>query len=326
VLDAVFDSVADVGAFIAGRDYVFTPLYLITSLAIAAVAGVALGDGGRSLWSFLFPKAVYRHASVRLDAALTALNTFIIGLGGLSFTVLTPAVAASLNVLIGIDASAPAVSISYATGLAVAVLLFLIDDFCRFALHFAHHKLPVLWPFHEVHHSAQVLMPMTFFRAHPVYFFVQRLLISTCSGALQGIVAVTAFGAIEDWVFYAASLPPMVYMLAGVHLRHSHIPVRYGRWGEAILISPYLHQLHHSIDPAHRDVNFGEVLSVWDRLFGTLRRPAETVPLTFGLTDERGNSVQPYPDIATALFGPFGKAAHALARGLSIGPTRRERG
>ena len=162
------------------------------------------------------------------------------------------------------------------------------------------------------------------FRAHPLYFFVQRTLISGCSGIFQAIVAIALFDTIEAWVFYAAVVPGFVYMLAGVHLRHSHIPVRYGRWGETVLISPYLHQLHHSIDPKHRDVNFGEVLSVWDRLFGTLHRPRQTDPLVFGLTDETGNPVQPYGDLTAALFKPFARSWQAIV--VVVGPRNKRVG
>lgn len=312
MLDGVFVSLTGLGEYLAGRDYAFAPLYLITSIAIAAGVWLARRRRVESLIAFLFPRAVYGHASVRVDAALMALNTFIIGLGGLSFAILTPVVASSLAGLLG-GANPPTARLPLATGLVLAAVLFLIDDFCRFALHFAHHKLPALWPFHEVHHSAQVLTPMSFFRAHPVYFFAQRALISGSSGALQALVAVAAFGTIDVWVYYAAAIPWYIYMLAGVHLRHSHIPVRYGRRAEGILISPYLHQVHHSIDPSHRDVNFGEVLSIWDRLFGTLHRPSQTQPLTFGLTDDAGNRVQPYGDLATALIKPFHKSWQAVA-------------
>lgn len=325
MLDAIYNRVLGLGGFIAGLDYVFAPLYLVTSLAIAAGVWLARRRG-ESLLAFLFPREIYRHASVRVDFRLTCLNTVIVGLGGLSFAVMTPVVASALAALLNGSPAASAAHLPVATGIALAAGLFLIDDFCRFALHFAHHKVPALWPFHEVHHSAEVLTPLSFFRAHPVYFFVQRMLISACSGVLQAIVAVAAFGWIDAWVFYAASLPWAVYMLAGVHLRHSHIPVRYGRWAESILISPYLHQLHHSIDPRHRDVNFGEVLSIWDRLFGTLHRQDATEPLTFGLTDDEGNRVQPYPDLTAALFVPFRKSARAMSKMLSPHKKRAEHG
>lgn len=311
MLDAITERVLVLGDFVVGLGYVFAPLYLVTSLAIAAGIWLVRRRGG-SLLAYLFPREIYRHASVKVDLRLTGLNTVLVGLGGLSFAVMTPTVASALASLWG---SAPAASPAHlpaATGIVLALILFLIDDFCRFALHITHHKVPALWPFHEVHHSAEVLTPLSFFRAHPVYFFVQRMLITACSGLLQAAVAVAAFGWIDAWVFYAAGLPSIVYMLAGVHLRHSHIPVRYGRLAEMVLISPYLHQLHHSIDPRHRDVNFGEVLSIWDRLFGTLFRLDTTEPLTFGLTDDEGNRVQPYPDLTAALFVPFRKSARAL--------------
>jgi sterol desaturase/sphingolipid hydroxylase (fatty acid hydroxylase superfamily) len=323
VLDDVFDRVAELGAFLVGTGYVFAPIYLLASLAFGAGLWLARRPG-ESLPAFLFPREVYRRKSVELDVRLTCLNTVFLGLGGLSFAVLGPLVAAGLASALG--GPSAAIPTPLGSGIALALVLFLIDDFCRFALHFVHHKLPALWPFHEVHHSAEVLTPLTFFRAHPLYFFVQRMLISACSGLLQALVAVAAFGRIDAWVFFAAALPWTAYMLAGIHLRHSHIPVRYPRWAEGILVSPYLHQLHHSLDERHRDVNFGEVLSIWDRLFGTLHRPAATDPLAFGLSDGQGGQLQPYPDLAAALFAPFGKSFRALARLVEPGRSRAEPG
>jgi sterol desaturase/sphingolipid hydroxylase (fatty acid hydroxylase superfamily) len=171
-----------------------------------------------------------------------------------------------------------------------------------------------LWPFHEVHHSAEVLSPLSYFRAHPLYFFVQTALISTCTGILQGAVAVALFGWVDFWVLYAATLPILAYQLGGVHLRHSHVPLRFGVL-EHVVISPYLHQLHHSTDPRHRDKNFGEVLSIWDRMFGTLIVPDHVEPLSFGLVDGNdGGRVQPYPTLEAALFLPFARASAALPR------------
>ena len=324
--DLVYAKLAGLGAYLAGAGFVYSPLYLLTSLAIAAVFWMVCKPRG-SMLGFLFPRKIHAHPSSRLDLRLATFNAVLIGLGGLSFAIATPIVAVTL---VDASGSLPAADATAGlwpgAGVALALVLFLIDDLCRYLLHLVHHKVPVLWPFHEVHHSAEVLSPLTFFRAHPVYFFVQTALISACSGVAQAAVAILAFGWIDPWVFYAATLPSLLYMLCGVHLRHSHVPLRYGRVAEWLLISPYLHQIHHSIDPAHRDRNFGEVLSIWDRLFGTLHLAHHDQPLAFGLTDDHGNRVQPYPGMTAALFAPFAKAATSMTATLSWRKTRAEHG
>ena len=313
-MDVLIGKGLELAGFVLGTGFVYAPIYVLTSLAIAGGFWMTRRRGER-FRAFLFPREVYAHHSTRVDWQMAALNTLFIGLGGLSLAVATPLVADGLVAWAGRNPPDGAIAgLGWGAGLALAGLLFLIDDFCRFLLHFVHHKVPALWPFHEVHHSAQVLSPLTFYRAHPVYFLVQRALITACSGALQAAVAIAAFGLIETWIFYAAAVPSLVYHLGGIHLRHSHVPLRYGRFAERLLVSPYLHQVHHSIDPRHRDKNFGEVLSIWDGLFGTLCVPDRTQPLAFGLTDDAGRAVQPYPHLRAALLEPFRRSARALRR------------
>ena len=55
-----------------------------------------------------------------------------------------------------------------AVAIAYTAFLFVLDDFSRFATHFALHRIPVLWAFHKVHHSAETLNPLTVYRTHPV--------------------------------------------------------------------------------------------------------------------------------------------------------------
>ena len=64
------------------------------------------------------------------------------------------------------------------------VIYFIFDDFSKFLVHMLMHKIPFLWSFHKIHHSAEVLTPMTVFRTHPIegVIFVLRSTIT------QGII------------------------------------------------------------------------------------------------------------------------------------------
>jgi sterol desaturase/sphingolipid hydroxylase (fatty acid hydroxylase superfamily) len=79
------------------------------------------------------------------------------------------------------------------------------------------------------------------------------------------------------------------------HLRHSHVPLSFPRWLSYLLVSPVMHQAHHSADPAQHDRNFATVFSVWDWMFGTLymTRPGERFRFGLGAETEDGPSKPP---------------------------------
>jgi len=52
--------------------------------------------------------------------------------------------------------------------LSYTFTLFIVSDFTRFLLHYAMHRYKFLWRFHSIHHSAEVLTPITYYRVHPV--------------------------------------------------------------------------------------------------------------------------------------------------------------
>jgi hypothetical protein len=73
-----------------------------------------------------------------------------------------------------------------------------------------------------------------------------------------------------------------------------------------ILHSPAHHQLHHSVDPAHHDKNFGFALSVWDWAFGTLVVPSKArEPIAIGV----GEDAKLYRSVVANLVTPFARLA-----------------
>ena len=71
--------------------------------------------------------------------------------------------------------------------LIFTISFFIVDDFSKFLVHMLMHKIKFLWCFHKIHHSAEVLTPMTVFRTHPIegIIFVLRNAIS--QGTDQGV-------------------------------------------------------------------------------------------------------------------------------------------
>lgn len=146
--------------------------------------------------------------------------------------------------------------------------LFVLNDFTRYVLHRLMHAVPLLWRFHRVHHSAEVLNPLTFYRIHPVENLLFGLRYAFTTGFVTAVF-IYFFGAGIGLVeVLGVNVLVFVFMIFGSNLRHSHIPLSYGKRLEKWFISPLQHQLHHTRIYTHR--NFGSYLAIWDRWFGTL--------------------------------------------------------
>ncbi|WP_427914661.1 lysoplasmalogenase family protein [Ramlibacter sp. MMS24-I3-19] len=135
------------------------------------------------------------------------------------------------------------------------LLALLFYDFCYYWLHRAGHETALLWAAHVVHHQSQDYNLSTALR-------------QTSSGHLFG------------WIFYLpmamAGVPPLVFGIVGLvdllyqfWVHTEHVP-RLG-WFDRWFCSPSNHRVHHAVNDEYLDRNYGGVLVVWDRLFGTFR-------------------------------------------------------
>ena len=139
------------------------------------------------------------------------------------------------------------------------LLALLFYDFCYYWLHRAGHEVAVFWAAHVVHHQSQDYNLSTALR-------------QTSSGALLG------------WVFYLpmalAGVPPLVFgVVALVDLLyqfwvHTEQVGKLG-WFDRWFCSPSNHRVHHAVNDRYLDRNYGGVLIVWDRLFGSFREEDE---------------------------------------------------
>ena len=180
------------------------------------------------------------------------------------------------------------------------ITLFLVSDFTRYWLHRFLHTIPFLWEFHKVHHSAKVLTPITFYRVHPVENFLFGLRYSLSIGFVTGIF-VYFFGAMIDiYAVVGVNVFLFVFSVFGANLRHSHVPFSYPRILEKWLMSPKQHQIHHS--RKHFDKNYGGFISIWDKMFGTLKFSNEVLVMKFGL---RKNQMNDYSSLKSLIFRPF---------------------
>mgnify|MGYP001374796543 CR=1 FL=1 len=164
---------------------------------------------------------------------------------------------------------------------------FIFDDFSRFFVHRLMHENKFLWRFHKLHHSAKVMTPLTVFRTHPI----EAILFVIRNGLVQAFVIGVSYGfwgnKFTILSYFGCNVFVMIFNVMGSNLRHSHVHLSYGHWLEGIFISPYQHQLHHSIAAEDENCNFGVVLALWDRLGGSLVRGRPVVKLYYGLGGEQ---------------------------------------
>ena len=283
--------------------------FLLSSLALAVGAWIWEGRLARSgpkalgLLTFLFPREVWLHRSALLDYQLLLFKQvtrlFMVVPWGLTTFAATAWVVRRLHNTFGTP-QAPHVE-PWLLTLLYTTVLFLVWDLSRYVLHRMLHKIPLLWQFHQVHHSAEVLTPVTFYRTHPVESFLYWL---------RGILATALVAGPFFWLFRGQE---QMWQILGVHavgfgfnvlggnLRHSHIWFSWGSRLEQWFISPAQHQLHHSRDPAHFNCNFGSWLAIWDQISGGLILAGPKRDLDFGL-----NQANHKPDrLWDVLLGPL---------------------
>ena len=163
------------------------------------------------------------------------------------------------------------------------ILFFVIYDFGKFVAHSLLHDVELLWKFHQVHHSAEVLTPLTAYRVHAVDLAIMAWVPMIFTATLTWIFEQWAGSGIGFYAFMGFHVIIWFFNFID-HLRHWHVWVSYGEVFNNWLISPAHHQLHHSADPRHWGCNRGYELAIWDRWYGTLVLPDKNPPdLTFGL-------------------------------------------
>lgn len=289
----------------AGR---LSPLFWISMIAIALFLYFKRGVVG-SFWGWLFPKEVYFHPSHITDLKIWLFGRLLSIVSLVSRISFTAIVSASVS---GAISGGQVPSGSWHPVL-VALLILVVLDFCAYWVHRTHHQWSILWPFHSLHHSAEVLTPFTVYRKHPIYDLISDIVKGIILGTILGIVLGLFVGQAEAADVARINVFYFVFNLVGSNFRHSHVWLSYGRTLEHIFISPAQHQIHHSIEQRHYNKNYGEVLAIWDWMFGTLYVPDREEELTFGLSDGSGTEqARPHPGLWRALWVPIRDSYRAM--------------
>lgn len=141
---------------------------------------------------------------------------------------------------------------------AKIIIGMLLFDFGSYLTHNLQHKVPFLWRFHRVHHSDFHLNSSSSLRFHPVDVVVSQCIYQSIGAAVIGMP-------IAAFVIYGTIAIPLLIM--------QHSNVRFPDWFERVvsilIATPGWHKIHHASEQKLTDSHYGDVFTLWDRLFGT---------------------------------------------------------
>ena len=168
----------------------------------------------------------------------------------------------------------------------------LLDFVGAYLPHYTEHRIKPLWMIHLVHHSDPNVDTTTANRHHPLESIIRFLF------TLFGVFIIgTSIGIVM--LYQALSLLSTQFNHANIRL-----PKKLDQWISYIIVSPDMHKIHHHYRLPYTDTNFGNIFSIWDRMFGTFSN-YEREKIIYGVDvfpDEKKNS-----QIKSLLKQPFEK-------------------
>jgi len=173
----------------------------------------------------------------------------------------------------------------------VLVGLAFMDLIGAWLIHWIEHSVKWMWRFHLIHHTDPYVDVTTGLRHHPgenilrLGFTVLAILIT---GASFGLVMM--YQTIS--VFFA-------------HFSHANIkmPIKLDRFLSYILVTPHFHKIHHHYEQPYTDSNYGNIFSIWDHIFGTVRHIDRIDDLVYGIDTHMRPSE--HSNIINLLLIPF---------------------
>lgn len=235
------------------------PSSVRASILIGGIVVFWILEGLLPLFSFSYKKV--RHAGINLFFTLC---TVIIGFAfaGILLFVSTWVSANEFGLLYLIEMP---------LWLQVTLGVLLMDLIGAYLVHFVEHKVKWMWKFHLVHHSDTTVDVTTGLRHHPgetIFRISFTILAAFLVGASMGII--------------------MIYQSLSVlfaHLSHANlnIPKSIDRIFSWVFVTPLMHKVHHHYTQPMTDTNFGNIFSIWDRVFGTFCQVEDTKELVYGI-------------------------------------------
>jgi sterol desaturase/sphingolipid hydroxylase (fatty acid hydroxylase superfamily) len=146
------------------------------------------------------------------------------------------------------------------------LLLFVLEDLCFYCFHRSSHKVSWLWASHVTHHSSKhfnlsVALRQTWTPFVAIPFWLPLLLLGFDPLMVMTMQMISLFYQLFLHTTAVGSLGPLEYCFN----------------------TPMHHRLHHGVNAPYRDKNFGGILIIWDRLFGTFARAEPEEPVRYGI-------------------------------------------
>ena len=151
---------------------------------------------------------------------------------------------------------------------------FVAWDICFYWMHRLHHKFPLLWAVHVVHHEGE-------------HFNLSLGVRNSWYSSLTNFpfVAVLAVLGVPLDVFVAVS--SFHYT---VQLYNHNALVKKSGFLDKVFVTPSNHRVHHGLDPLYIDKNFGGTFLIWDKLFGTYQVERADTPMEYGVRNPIGSN------------------------------------
>jgi sterol desaturase/sphingolipid hydroxylase (fatty acid hydroxylase superfamily) len=176
------------------------------------------------------------------------------------------------------------------------IVVFIAQDFCFYWLHRTEHYSRLFWAVHSNHHSSEKYNFTVALRSsvlQPLYRF-----------AFYIPIAFLGFDGLTIMFMYAVNQFYQFFL-------HTETINRLPKWYEAIFVTPSHHRVHHASNVEYLDKNMGQVLIIWDKLFGTYAE--EKIKPVYGLTQNL-NTFHPFK----VIFNEFYKIKNDLKRPVPL--------
>ncbi len=276
------------------------PSAVLCLVIVIVFGGFALAEG---LKGRFFAAEATREDN-RLDIAVTAL-----------FPLISIAVLGASTALCSWAMPTQQGALAHWHGLAMLAVLLLADDLTQYGWHRLSHS-SVLWPLHRAHHSAAYMSVRVVYRNNAFYYLLMPGL------WLSGVLVYLGFG----WVYVGYSIVKLTVIIS------AHSALRWDAWlyrkrwlaplawlVERTISTPSTHYAHHALVQddgiGHYSGNYGNLLFVWDLLFGSARITRRCPP-AFGLRDDLIHGPEPW---LTQFIYPLRRSGR-VGRVLGDGP------
>lgn len=137
------------------------------------------------------------------------------------------------------------------------IAIMILDLIAQYFTHYLLHKVPFMWRLHIVHHSDKHVDVTTGTRHHPLDFLLRETF---------ALVAIVITGMPISFYFFYRILTIFFTYFTHANLK---LPLWLDKGISYVFVSPNLHKFHHHYQMPWTDTNFGNMFSVWDRIFGT---------------------------------------------------------